>query len=359
MIRQDILDDLGLGKASDIKTYSQFHEILKAMKTSKGDDFWPMMMYSTFEMVPLNWCGYNTTPYNRTLNYQRVVDGKVQFCGTTQDDLELMKLLNSWWNEKLIDPNWSSYTDNTNPAFKSAIANDLLGSIISTPSNIPPLEKSCINTDCMFAPTPRLRITENQIIKWGYSGGHITYGSASFSAKCKNLPLVVSLIDWKFSQEGAEWTNWGPEGEVWEYNDKGERQLTEFALTHPAGTSWLQNLYCNNELVDPGIQIWRRNYAFPGGDRFIAMFDVWDASSYYDGSYVWPTGIKFTTEQRDIIKANSTDANTYFQENSVLFFYGDTPFSEWNSYVKQIMDMGLTNVIEVYQQAYDEYIKQS
>jgi putative aldouronate transport system substrate-binding protein len=356
MLRQDFMDELGLGNAHNVKTYDQLHEILTAFKTAKGPDFIPMMIYSTFELAPLNWCGFNTTPYNGGLVYTRVVDGKVQFCGTTSDDLELMKMLNQWLNEGLIDPNWSGNVAGTSSPVTANAANDLLGCSIMTPSTVKGDEAACINPNCRWEPTQRLRRTEDQIIHWGYSGGKINYGSACFSAKCKNLPLLMTFMDWQYSDSGSDWTNWGPEGELWEYDANGKRVLTEFALNHEAGTAWLQDCYCYNELGDAGIQHWRRNYAYPGGERFVAMFEVWDVSGFYDDAYTWPTGVKFTDEQQQTIDQYRTDANTYFTENSALFFTGERPFSEWDSYVQTMMDMGLSTVIQVYQEGYDAYM---
>lgn len=358
-LRQDFMDELNLGSAHDVKTFDQLYEILKAFKAAKGPDFVPMMVFSTFEYVmePVNWCGYNTTPCSLGLSFNRVVNGEVQFCGTTTDDRDLLMMLNKWWSEGLIDPNWSSTVGGPNDAVVALRANDLLGCTISIPSGINEEERACINPDCQWEPIRRLRKTEDQIIHWGFSRGKINSGSATFSAKCKNLPLLMTFMDWQYSDSGSDWTNWGPEGELWEYDASGKRMLTEFTLTHPAGTSWLQNCYCYNELAEPGIQHWSRNFAYPGGDRFLAMYDVWDTSSFYDGAYTWPTGVHFTSEQQAIINSNKDDASTYFSENCTQFFTGDKPFSEWDNYIKAMMDMGLSTVLEVYQEAYDDYIK--
>jgi putative aldouronate transport system substrate-binding protein len=355
MLRQDFMDELGLGNAHDVKTYDQFHEILMAFKAAKGSDFVPMMIYNTFELAALNWCGFNTTPTNNVLTYLRVVDGAVQVCGTTSDDLALLTMLNGWWNEGLIDPNWSSNAAGDSPIAQLQ-ANDLLGACVMTPSTVAGDEALCINPNCRWEPTQRMRITEDQIIHWGYSGGKINYGSACFSAKCTNLALLMTFMDFQYSDFGSDWTNWGPEGELWEYDDAGNRKLTEFALTHEAGTAWLQDCWCYNELGDAGIQHWRRNYAYDGGERFVAMFDTWDVSKFYDGAWDWPSGIKFEDDQQQIIDQNSTDPTTYFTENAPLFFTGERPFSEWDSYVQSLMDMGLAACIEVYQEGYDAYM---
>ena len=67
--------------------------------------------------------------------------------------------------------------------------------------------------------------------------------------------------------------------------------------------------------------------------------------------------VKFTDEQSSLISKYRTDPNTFYVENIPKFFTGDTPFSQWDSYVKSMMDMGLDKVIEIYQKAYDDYKK--
>ena len=355
MLRQDFMDELGLGNAHDIKTYDQLHDILTAFKAAKSSDFWPMMIYSTFELAAFNWCGFSTTPSTTSLSYLRVVDGEVQFCGTTNDDKDLMTMLNTWWNEGLIDPNWSAYAAGS-AAIGTAQSNSLLGCAVMTPSTVAGDEALCIDPNCIWEPTQRLRKTESQTLKWGFSTGAVNYGSAMFSAKCTNLELLMTFMDYQYSESGCLWTNWGPEGELWEYDANGKRMLTDFALHHEAGTAWLQDCFCYNELGDAGIQLWERNYAYEGGDRFVAMFDTWSVKGFYDGTYVWPTAVKFETEDQNTINTNRTDANTYFVENYSRFFTGDLPFSEWDTYVQAMMDMGLATVLEVYQKGYDAYI---
>jgi putative aldouronate transport system substrate-binding protein len=355
MLRQDWMDSMGLGSAHDVKTYDQLHDILTAFKAAKSSDFWPMMVYSTFELAFFNWCGFNTTPSTNSLTNLRVVDGEVQFCGTTSDDKALMTMLNQWWNEGLIDPNWSSYGGGS-AAVSTAQANGLLGCVIMTPSTVAGDEALNIDPNVKWEPTQRLRRTVNQTIKWGFSTGAVNYGSAMFSAKCSNLELLMTFMDYQYSESGCLWTNWGPEGELWEYDANGKRMLTDFALHHEAGTAWLQDCFCYNELGDAGIQLWERNYAYEGGERFVAMFDVWSVKGFYEPEYIWPAAVKFDDEEQNIINSNRTDANTYFVENYSRFFTGDLPFSEWDNYVQSLMDMGLATVLEVYQAGYDDYM---
>jgi putative aldouronate transport system substrate-binding protein len=167
-LRQDWLDELDLGKASDLVTFDDLYEVLTAFKAKYGPEgAYPMMIFNSIELQPVNWVGYNTTPYTTRMSYTRVVDGEVQFCGTTGDDKALMTMLNQWWKEGLIDPNYASYS--STGAASSQLTAGNLGYVIFTPSEVPGFEASCVDKDCRYEPVKRLKQYKDQIIQWGLS----------------------------------------------------------------------------------------------------------------------------------------------------------------------------------------------
>ena len=40
----------------------------------------------------------------------------------------------------------------------------------------------------------------------------------------------------------------------------------------------------------------------------------------------------------------------------MLFLLGDKSFAEWDSFQQQLGDMGMTEITQIYQDAYDAYI---
>lgn len=356
-IRQDWMDDLGLGSSDDIRTIDDLYQVLTAFKAGYGDrGAFPMMVFSCFELDTYNWTAFNTTPYCSGCSFNRVVDGKVEFCGTTSDDKALMTMLNQWWNEGLIDPNYGSYAFTA--SCENVLTNDQLGYLIMTPSQVDGYEQTCINPNCEYNSTHRLVLTEGQMLHWGLNAKQTTYGSAVISGTIENAPLAITYIDWMYSTEGIDWTNWGPEGEVWFWNDAGEKELTEWSIYHPAGLAWMQDCWLYNEVCDAGVQYWQRNYAYPAGKRFEKMYDNWDVSSYYDAAYNYPAAIQFTDDENTELSALRGDANTFFSENYTGFFEGSRSFAEWDSFVEELMNIGLAGVIKIYQDAYDAYMAQ-
>ena len=78
-------------------------------------------------------------------------------------------------------------------------------------------------------------------------------------------------MDWGFSEFGADWTGWGPEGYIWEYNSKGERRLTDWCLNHEAGAAWIMCIYCCSGLIQCCMEDYMVSFYYDGGERLIAV----------------------------------------------------------------------------------------
>jgi hypothetical protein len=128
--------------------------------------------------------------------------------------------------------------------------------------------------------------------------------------------------------------------------------LTEFVLEHPAGPSSILSIYAGG---DVGVFDLRRNFAYDGGERFYAMYNVWDVSEYYGGKLDFPADFTLSAEAGNEVTALSGDLSTYYAENYNAFFDGSRPLSEWDDYIASLMEMGLERVYEIYQSELDVY----
>lgn len=356
-LRQDWMDELGLGDAKDVTTYDELHDVLLAIKNA-GLCEYPFAIFSNIEVAGgVAFAGYNTAAYAGDLMYNRVVDGEVQFCGTTEDDRDVMTLLNSWWNEGLIHPNYASFSDTQ--AMSSVLANGEVAAVVFTPSEVGQWQAVNIDPDCRYEAIPRTKKYDGQILQYGQKQSNFHFGSVAISAKCENMPLAVSYWDWWFSDEGSEWTSWGPQGILWDYNEKGERQLTDFCLNHPAGMAWIMCIYGNNGLVECCLQIHERNYAYPGGEVYLEAFDLWTEDDY-GGEYDWPQSVEFTDDENSELASIRTDLSTYFQEHYIQFLDGTRPLSQWDDFIEELNNVGsfggLKTFVGIYQDAYDRYM---
>ena len=368
VVRGDWLDTLGLGSSLDIETWDQMHDIMTAFKVNMSNnqygngELFPFFIYSVGESTPgYNFTGYNTVLYMSSCAYTRVMNGKVELCGTTDDDKALMTMLHQWYEEGLINPNFQSYVIGSD--YEAGGRMDWIGAQPQTPGAVRQDEESSVDPNTRWDPVHRTKRTADQELNYGNRIGETHYGSANLSAKSHNLELLCAYMDWWMSDWGGEWTSWGPEGSgidagegyCWFYNEKGERQLTDWVMTHDAGAMWIMIIYCNNNLVEYCLHDISRSYKYPGGDREWEFYNVWRIPGYR-GLYDWPTGIVFSDEQTDEMNNLRTDMTTYFTENYVSFLTGVKPLSEWDSFISDMKTFGMDQLLAIYQAEYDKYI---
>ena len=351
-MRGDWLDKLGMD-AYDAVTYDDWYEQLKAIQTAGFCDY-PLQVYSNIDANVNVWNGFNTSPYAGGAAYLRVVDGKVNFNGTSDDDLALMQYLKKWFDEGIISPYFQSMTGLED--ITADVTNGNCGCAFFNPGEVIGTETSCVDPDARFDVMKKLVRNKGDIIHWHMDPDEFGGTGSSIAGRCENIPLMVTWLDWAYSPTGADWRNYGPEGVYWNYNENGEREWTEIMTSFELGVAWATMAYLQNPM-DSGVNSWTRNYKYPGGERLLHFFDVWnEVLDYYDGAYNYPSAIKLSDEESNEVSALRTDANTFFSENYVLFLLGDKSFAEWDSFQQQLGDMGMTEITQIYQDAYDAYI---
>ena len=355
-LRQDWLDRLGMGKAEDVQTYDELHEVLTAMKSNfsePGKEVYPYFINSNVESYQgATTCGYNTTVYTTSMNFRRVVNDKVEFCGTTEDDRAAMNMLSTWYAEGLISPQFHTFVSGED--YESGSHNDTLGCNLMPPNTWVEAERAGLDPNTDWEPMPRTKLYRGQILQYANPRKDFHYGSVCLNAKCENLPLALSWLDFWISDAGFEWTNWGPEGLLWEYNDQGEKRLSDFAIHNEAGLAWITAIYGCNPLGEFCMLDNLRSYYYDDGARAMTAFPVFTVSDY-GGEYDWPSGVKLTDEESDETVSIFADLNTYFEEHYVLFVDGSVPMSDWDAFQESLRSFGFDRVEEIYQDAYDRY----
>ena len=82
-------------------------------------------------------------------------------------------------------------------------------------------------------------------------------GTFSITSSCPDVELAVSVLDWRYSEEGSFLFNYGIEGISFEYDANGEPQYTDLIVKNENGLSatWLAAVYMDGgyEAVKPII----------------------------------------------------------------------------------------------------------
>ena len=161
-MRGDWLDKLGLD-AYEYRTFDEWHDVLMAVKTAGFENCeWPLQIYSNIDAYANVWNDFNTSPYAAGPTYTRVVDGKVYFNGTTDEDLVLMQYLKGWFDDGIISPYFQSLSGLED--ITADVTNGNCGCAFFNPSEIAGTESSCVNPEARFDVLPILVRQRGNII---------------------------------------------------------------------------------------------------------------------------------------------------------------------------------------------------
>lgn len=186
-------------------------------------------------------------------------------------------------------------------------------------------------------------------------GSGIGRGASAITNKNQYPEATIRWLDTWYSFEGARMMRFGNEGEDWEWRDDGTWQM----ILAEGETTAQKNAYTS---MAPGGQLswwpgnpvlqewWKKVYSDPEYPCNQAEMQEKLFPYYYE-----PYPAVFMTEEITKTLADLRGVlNTYVNDMSAKFISGDASIeAEWDSYVAQIHQLGVEELIRIYQDAYD------
>jgi putative aldouronate transport system substrate-binding protein len=161
------------------------------------------------------------------------------------------------------------------------------------------------------------------------------------------------LLDYLYSEEGMTLLNFGLEGTHFEIIN-GEYVYTDLIMNNPQGLSpqdALRSFGIQSQFTL--LQDERYERAFVS-DEVNATRDEYQQNNHIGDAY--PT-LAFSSEEQSIINAKYTEIETYVDEMTDKFIMGIESLDHFDDFVKKVNSMGLDEVLDVQQAAYDRYMK--
>lgn len=347
------LDKLGLEMPT---TLEEYHDVLKAFKekdpngNGKQDEIGLTFWYN-------GWCGNEgdliglfglpDSPFEA--DHRVVRNGKVIYAAVQPEFKEAINYYNGWVKEGLIDS--EVVTQKTEQIFAKGKTEDpTLGSFIWWEIT------EVVGTDRVddYVVLPPLKGKDGNIVigRSNYS----EYGRDAFviTSANKNPEVTMRWVDELYEPKMSAQINWGPIGEIYEEDANG--------------------MLVNKELPEGVAMGELRQKVAPGGpfvvlkEHFGSVVDMEPRAKerleildeYYRPHMVsenYPS-IFFSPEELEVINTIEPEIKTFVKQKEAQWLVDGGIEKEWNDYVQQLKDMGLDQLMEVYQKGLDRYNKQ-
>lgn len=347
-VRRDLMDELGLSIPT---TYDEFHDVLSAINKEYGLQYG--MDPGGFDQSLLT--GMNLTPGNAGLQGLMVVDGEVKFSGEQDAMYDYFQMIASWYQEGLIFKDFISYEtfDQTN----MVSGGTLFGNGNTNAQTI--AEADAAGTGAVVEAIPFLTKTGSEEIHVFGSGEIVRSAAWSISTQAENVDLIVSLVDYIFSEEGNILFNYGVEGEAHVLDENGQPVWSDLVMNYSGGTTTAAFLYATatpTEYLPGSYDDGKFSYSYT--EAMLAADDYINHSS--TGEYDFPLGAENRISSEDSVTAANlaSDINTYISETVLSWIHGETELTEesWQAYVDNCYTMGMQDILDIYQAAYDDFM---
>jgi putative aldouronate transport system substrate-binding protein len=345
-IRTDWLEELNLKVPT---TIDQWHEVLVAFRDKKGA-YAPLILSKS----GLPWQSAFVGAYGVGAEFYRV-DNVVKYGPMEPGFKEYLKLMNSWYNEKLLDPDFAATASDKN-FYSEYLTTGKAGAIDSTFQDIVPLYNSLFTDGkgkISAVPYPSLK--EGETVHLGVLSPIVESGSGrrdylTTAVKDDRVEAVCRWRDSWYTKESYMLFNYGIEGRSYNLAD-GKPVFTDLIAKNPDGldyavASWKYKLFCGpysyNAFAMPDPQI----------EASWASISVWNSNN--DRVNQLPpcsVPMESATEFNNI----KTEVNTYKDQMILKFIMGAEPLDGFDAYVAELKSLGIERAITLQQQGLDLY----
>lgn len=351
-IRKDLLDKYNLEVPV---TIDDWHNVLTVLKEKESGVTAPVTVSKGTD-GSVHFAMFMSA-YNTNSSFLIDADSKKVVYGPITDNYkEYLTTMAEWYAEGLLD---SEYMTNDYSAMigkissgKSVAGVMALGGMIGSITN--KVRATNPEFEIVGAPWPVLEKGNTSYTLLNESNIRSGNMGAIITKDCSDPKLAVKLLDYFYSEEGADLLNWGIEGESYTEAD-GVKTYTEAVLNDASGKSvseavqqWAQPLQGFTKPME--YEAWRQiTLVLP---EQIAANETWSKSST---ELLLPTLI-LPSKQNEEYTQMMSDITTYTNEMSMQFITGQLSIEkEWDSYVETMKGMGIETAILYKQEALDRY----
>lgn len=351
IIRQDWLDKL---KLKVPETLDDLYQVFKAFKTQdpngngKADEW----AFSGTRFADGNFgIGHMLWPFGIDWGFYQV-DGSVKFGPMEPEFAEAMAFINKLYAEGLLDPDFMVQDRNK---MDGKFMNDQIGYEYGIQASKMNSSMEGKNPDFKALGIPHLKGKSGKpyVFDVEYTNYIVGFNSLAITTACKVPEGAAKWVDFLFGEEGYNIANFGKLNDTYTIVD-GKPKFSDKIVKNPEGLdfSGAYNKYTFGSMATmPYLQSWDA-YSQSLHRYGAQSISVWAKSA--DTSRILPS-LNFTAEEQEKINDKLNDINTYITEQFDKITIGQTPVSDIPNIQKKLKDMGIDNIISVYNEALKRY----
>lgn len=351
VIRKDWLDECGLELPD---TMSELETVLRAFKDRYG--IVPMSGLKGL-FTSLSCLASGTGAYGGFgINLYRDENGTIQ-CGQVQEEHKaLLETLRRWYADGLLDPD---ITTVNKVQLRTKANNNECGVAFCDVQTASRFQLEATDPNAEWVGLPCMVPEEGDQAMYSQYINKVNTNIVTIITKAcpeEHLITALKLLNYGYTEEGIRYYNFNQEGLSFYFDENGEEQWTDLVVNDADGgvTGGVVKYSPLNSEGNPTFMTW--HFA---ETRYVEMavqaLETWGSNSEI-ATYKIPP-LRYTAEEADRRADLLTTIETYGTPMAQKFVFGEVPMEDWDKYVAELYALGLEEVIEITQTAYDRTYK--
>ncbi len=353
VLRADLLEK------HNIATPKTFDELLEAMKQLK--EIYPdskpwtgrkgtSQMLKTVSYMLGSGYGGNGLYYDYDLK-------KYVFGPATQEFKAVLGYLNQAYAAGVLDPDFATTTGDTLSAQMSSGQSFLFIDNSGFGQNYTKtLKKTVPDGKLQIIPIPENSFGQRRAILYETV---LPGDFFAVNAKTKDPDTVMAFMDWMYSQEGSDISNYGVEGTSFEYDADGQPHFIQDYIMQfkDAEPSTYYAVYSELGITKLNFSLWAANTMT--SFEIEKMVGNWDdlTDEYWkiveaDDAYVTPIiDPSLSAEDNERVKDLTADLTTMLDQEYNKYIMGIEPIDNYDNVIAKAIEMGAQEIADIYNAA--------
>ncbi len=353
ILRVDLLEK------NNIETPQTFDELLEAMQKLK--EIYPdskpwtgrkgtSQMLKTISYMLGSGYGNNGLYYDYDLE-------KYVFGPATQEFKAVLEYLNKAYTTGVLDPDYATTTGDTLSAQMSSGQSFMFIDNSGFGQNYTPnLKKTDPEGKLQIIPIPENSFGQRRAVLYETV---LPGDFFAVNAKVDDPDTVMAFMDWLYSQEGSDITNYGKEGLSFEYDENGEPHFIQDYVMQfkDAQPTCYYAVYSELGITKLNFSLWAANTKTTF--EIEKLTGIWsDLTDEYwsivesDDAYVTPIiDPALTAEENERVKDLTANLTTMLEQEYDKYIMGLEPIENYDNVIAKAIEMGAEEIAEIYNTA--------
>lgn len=355
-IRMDVLDAAGLKKP---ETIDEFYNVLKTLKEKNGEAAWiPVLGADNSYWTPMVFSAFGTLT---DMVFGDDGNGNVLFTRNTDQMKHYYEFMNKLYTEGLIHKESVTMTPEQRKELEKTSGHVAIIEQASGALTEQFFANGEIQLECCIPFTSEYDDTREIMEQSALQMTGVMY----INAESDYVPEICQMLDIAYATEevvegsglyGQSFVT-GIEGVDWYYGEEGSNIYYQKTPEGEA-TSWTEYYKTKFAWLNFGrIDALKTHVTETPGNAQVRQISFVESVHPYATKLEFPTkNLVFTEDEQYVLDNKWTDIQKYYQEMEVKFMTGVEDIETgWDGYCKTLEQMGLSEVLEVYQAAYDRW----